>query len=174
MGIVIYVGRETKIQMNSSKSIKKTSKLEILTNKMTIIIWVIQMIICLISAYYNAIIVSSSRKNRFRYLPFNLEKAKKPYIVGIISFFSWVVITGNFVPISLIVTMSFVKVVQAYFISCDKNMIHKVQADVPSFGEQKEIPNIPKDDISSDADVIKRMRTKKIADSSLLHIFDLT
>ncbi|ETW41588.1 hypothetical protein PFNF135_03998 [Plasmodium falciparum NF135/5.C10] len=170
MGIVIYVGRETKIQMNSSKSIKKTSKLEILTNKMTIIIWVIQMIICLISAYYNAIIVSSSRKNRFRYLPFNLEKAKKPYIVGIISFFSWVVITGNFVPISLIVTMSFVKVVQAYFISCDKNMIHKVQADVPSFGEQKEIPNIPKDDISSDADVIKRMRTKKIADSSLLHI----
>ncbi|CRG97760.1 aminophospholipid-transporting P-ATPase, putative [Plasmodium gallinaceum] len=141
IGIVIYTGKETKIQMNSTKPIRKTSKLERLTNRMTIIIWFIQMIICFISAYYNAMIVSSSRKKKFPYLPFNLEKEKTPIVVGVISFFSWIVITGNFVPISLIVTMSFVKVVQAYFISCDKNMIHKVQTDNP-FGEQKEISSV--------------------------------
>ncbi|SBT48659.1 aminophospholipid-transporting P-ATPase, putative [Plasmodium ovale wallikeri] len=139
IGIVIYIGKETKIQMNSTKPIIKTSKLEILTNKLTIIIWLIQMFICLISAYYNAVIVSLSKKSKFKYLPFNLEESKKPFIVGIISFFSWVVITANFIPICLIVTMSFVKVVQAYFISCDVNMIHKVQADLPSFGESREL-----------------------------------
>ncbi|ANQ11113.1 Phospholipid-transporting ATPase [Plasmodium coatneyi] len=138
IGIVIYIGKETKIQMNSTKPIIKTSKLEILTNRLTIIVWLIQMIICFISAYYNAIIVSMSKKSKFKYLPFNLEESKKPFIVGVISFFSWVVITANFIPISLIVTMSFVKVVQAYFISCDKNMIHKVLADIPNFGMQKE------------------------------------
>ncbi|SBT80877.1 aminophospholipid-transporting P-ATPase, putative [Plasmodium malariae] len=142
IGIVIYIGKETKIQMNSSKPIIKTSKLEILTNKMTVIIWLIQMIICLISAYYNALIVSSSKKSKYKYLPFTLEESKKPFIVGTISFFSWVVITANFIPICLIVTMSFVKVIQAYFISCDTNMFHKIQADPPTFSEQKDVANM--------------------------------
>ncbi|CRH02620.1 aminophospholipid-transporting P-ATPase, putative [Plasmodium relictum] len=164
IGIVIYTGRETKIQMNSTSAIRKTSKLEKLTNKMTIIIWFIQMIICLISAYYNAIIVSSSIKNKFPYLPFNLEEEKTPFTVGVISFFSWVVITGNFVPISLIVTMSFVKVVQAYFISCDENMIHKVQVDHP-FGKQKESSDIEKEKLSE-----LSVKQKKKKRNSLLKI----
>ncbi|KMZ96941.1 P-type ATPase2 [Plasmodium vivax North Korean] len=152
IGIVIYIGKETKIQMNSTKPIIKTSKLEILTNRLTIIIWLIQMIICFISAYYNAVIVSLSKKSKFKYLPFNLEESKKPFIVGVISFFSWVVITANFIPISLIVTMSFVKVVQAYFISCDKNMIHKVLADIPTFGKQKETASL-RDENSVELDI---------------------
>ncbi|GAB69027.1 P-type ATPase2 [Plasmodium cynomolgi strain B] len=152
IGIVIYIGKETKIQMNSTKPIIKTSKLEILTNRLTIIIWFIQMIICFISAYYNAVIVSLSKKSKFKYLPFNLEQSKKPFIVGVISFFSWVVITANFIPISLIVTMSFVKVVQAYFISCDKNMIHKVLADIPTFGKQKETESL-RDENSVELDI---------------------
>ncbi|EUD69050.1 phospholipid-translocating ATPase [Plasmodium inui San Antonio 1] len=152
IGIVIYIGKETKIQMNSTKPIIKTSQLEILTNKLTIIIWLIQMIICFISAYYNAVIVSLSKKSKFKYLPFNLEESKKPFIVGVISFFSWVVITANFIPISLIVTMSFVKVVQAYFISCDKNMIHKVLADIPTFGNQMETASL-RDENSIELDI---------------------
>ncbi|KJP87227.1 hypothetical protein AK88_03144 [Plasmodium fragile] len=152
IGIVIYIGKETKIQMNSTKPIIKTSKLEILTNRLTIIIWLIQMIICFISAYYNAVIVSMSKKSKYKYLPFNLQESKKPFIVGIISFFSWVVITANFIPISLIVTMSFVKVVQAYFISCDKNMIHKVVADIPTFGMHKESASL-RDENSVELDI---------------------
>ncbi|CAA9990984.1 aminophospholipid-transporting P-ATPase, putative [Plasmodium knowlesi strain H] len=164
IGIVIYIGKETKIQMNSTKPIIKTSKLEILTNKLTIIVWLIQMIICFISAYYNAVIVSMSKKSKFKYLPFNLEESKKPFIVGVISFFSWVVITANFIPISLIVTMSFVKVVQAYFISCDKNMIHKVVADIPTFGMQKETASL-RDENSVELD-IKEWGGKLQADST--------
>ncbi|ETB61674.1 hypothetical protein YYC_01517 [Plasmodium yoelii 17X] len=138
IGMAIYIGKETKIQMNSLKPVIKYSKLEILTNKLTIIIWLIQVFMCIISAYYSAVIVSFSKKSKFKYLPFNLVDPRAPIVSGIVSFFSWIVITANFIPICLIVTMSFVKVVQAYFISCDNNMVYKVEENIPSFVESRQ------------------------------------
>ncbi|CAD2113787.1 aminophospholipid-transporting P-ATPase, putative [Plasmodium vinckei] len=154
IGMAIYIGKETKIQMNSLKPVLKYSKLEILTNKLTIIIWLIQVFMCIVSAYYSAVIVSFSKKSKFKYLPFNLVEPKAPIVSGIISFFSWIVITANFIPICLIVTMSFVKVIQAYFISCDNNMIYKVEENIPSYGESRQKSMKSKKTVSIEIDEI--------------------
>uniref|UniRef100_A0A8C9GQC1 Uncharacterized protein n=1 Tax=Piliocolobus tephrosceles TaxID=591936 RepID=A0A8C9GQC1_9PRIM len=159
VGIVIYTGKETKIQMNSSKPTIKTSNLEMLTNKLTVIIWLLQMLVCCISAYYNAVIVSSSKKSKYIYLPFNLNQMKNPYIVGVIAFFSWIVITANFIPICLIVTMSFVKVILTYFIACDKNMIHKVAIYHTPHNEQVEMACIKMEESFCLDEVEKKKQT---------------
>ncbi|SCM26440.1 aminophospholipid-transporting P-ATPase, putative [Plasmodium chabaudi chabaudi] len=161
IGMAIYIGKETKIQMNSLKPVLKYSKLEILTNKLTIIIWLIQVFMCIISAYYSAIIVSFSKKSKFKYLPFNLVEPKAPIVSGIISFFSWIVITANFIPICLIVTMSCVKVIQAYFISCDNNMIYKVEENIPSFGESRQKSMKLKKNVSIEIDEIHNLSEDK-------------
>ena len=116
IGVVVYTGSETKIQMNSSKAVRKISSMDKLTFKFTIIAFIIQAIFCLVGAIAWGIIASSpSFQNRYYLGFFGLSIAN---IVGkaTLKFFSYIILFSNFVPIALPVVVGIVKIIQSLLI----------------------------------------------------------
>lgn len=62
-GVVIYTGHETKIMKNSVKSKAKLSKLEKATNRYILLMVLIQIVICLISACFYTVWTLSDEKS---------------------------------------------------------------------------------------------------------------
>ncbi len=118
-GIAIYTGHQTKIMKNSLESRSKKSKIELATNHYIIIIVLIQMLICVGSAFCNCIWVNVYGHN-VQYLGFVYDPPIKSYFSSYLtSFLTWFIALMNFVSISLLVTLEMVKFFQAYFIEQD-------------------------------------------------------
>ncbi|EGR33431.1 phospholipid-translocating p-type flippase family protein, putative, partial [Ichthyophthirius multifiliis] len=107
--------------LNSVKARSKKSKVENLMNNFILLIFVIQLFICFITA----LIASIQNKILFK----NLSYLNHNTINIEVSFFqqlliksgAWLLIFTNFVPISLLVTLEMVKFFQGIVISEDKN-----------------------------------------------------
>lgn len=67
-GMVIYSGHETKIMMNSIEPTPKLSSLEKEMNKLIIILFSLQMVLCFVSAVINYLWMS--RTNKMGELPY--------------------------------------------------------------------------------------------------------
>ena len=129
IGIVIYTGHNCKLMKNAKDPILKMSSVESLLNKLLIGILVLQIILSIISSichsiYFNDkedIIISSksinaeeTQKNTWiDYLPFSLS------VDSILSFFTYLLLLNTMIPISLIVTLELVKIIQGIFIGVD-------------------------------------------------------
>ena len=129
IGIVIYTGHNCKLMKNAKDPILKMSSVERLLNKLLVCILLLQIILSIISCifhsiYYNNkenIIISSSRINNdeiynniwIDYLPLKLS------IDSVLSFFTYLLLLNTMIPISLIITLELVKIVQGLFISVD-------------------------------------------------------
>ena len=114
VGLVVYSGRETKIQMNSAAVRKrKVSALEKLTGEFTLIAFWIQVILCVVGALVWGLIASSATFEQKLYL--NISTLTRAEIFGkaCLKFFSFLILFSNFIPISLTVTMGIVKVFQS-------------------------------------------------------------
>lgn len=57
-GLVVYTGHQTKIMMNSTKAKIKLSKIEKMTNKMIIMVFCLELILCFIAGLYASIWLS--------------------------------------------------------------------------------------------------------------------
>ncbi|XP_053993242.1 phospholipid-transporting ATPase IB-like isoform X2 [Hylaeus volcanicus] len=118
IGIVVFTGFDTKAMQSFSETNPKTSLLDDYTNYITMIVFLVQIFICLflaIGTYLFWLKEENYSKDMFLRL--------KPPIQNIlIWFFMWLVFFANMVPISLIVTMGIVKTIQGFFISWDKDM----------------------------------------------------
>ena len=129
IGIVIYTGHDCKLMKNAKDPILKLSSVETLLNKLLIGILLIQVILSIISCvchsiYYNQkkdIIISSKRIN-------NEERLKNSWIDFLyfkldidstLSFFTYLLLLNTMIPISLIITLELVKIIQGLFISVD-------------------------------------------------------
>ncbi|CBZ55965.1 hypothetical protein NCLIV_063910 [Neospora caninum Liverpool] len=122
LGLVVYTGVETKIQMNSSSPPRKSSRVERLTNKLTLSIWLIQTLLCLgVSIGHTVLMFDSTAKAR-TYLG-AAEGSESPVVFCILNFFTWMVLTCNLVPISLVLQMGMVKALQSLFIAQDDSML---------------------------------------------------
>ena len=62
IGVAIFTGHDTKVMMNSAKSIPKFSKIEVITQKYIVWSIIIQAVLCLISAIATSIFNKSSVK----------------------------------------------------------------------------------------------------------------
>ena len=129
IGIVIYTGHNCKLMKNAKEPILKMSSVESLLNKLLVGILILQIILSIISSichsiYYNKksdIIISSSNindneRNKYSwidYLPLNLASDST------LSFFTYLLLLNTMIPISLIITLELVKVVQGLFIGVD-------------------------------------------------------
>ena len=130
IGIVVYTGHETKIMLNSPKTRAKYSNLERGMNKQIIYIFILQISLCAFCATYYTIWISYSRSDTNVYL--ELEKGNTNGIVTfIIMFFSWMLLFGNFVPVSLLVTLETVKFLQAILIASDLDIYYE-PIDMPA------------------------------------------
>ena len=118
VGLVVFTGENTVIMKNSSTPFTKISNIEIKVNNIILIILCIDIACCLISAGYNY--YHCSRNSQF----WELLEAEQPNCgrISAISFGSYFILYSTFIPISLIVSLEFVKVFQGYFMSEDQEM----------------------------------------------------
>ena len=129
IGIVLYTGHNCKLMKNAKDPIIKMSSVESLLNKLLIGILIAQIILSIISCIFHSIyykkhekiIIYKSYSDELKeslptwvdYLPFALT------IDSLLSFFTYMLLLNTMIPISLIITLELVKIVQGLFISVD-------------------------------------------------------
>ena len=123
-GIVLYTGNNNKIMLNSKKPRMKYSTLEKLMNKLLIIIFCFQILLCIFCAIMHKVYFDKNLKNN----PF-LKKmdVSNIHLDSFISFFSYILLIQTMIPISLIVTLEIVKTIQALFIYADLGGYSKIR-----------------------------------------------
>lgn len=122
IGVVVYTGHETKIQMNTTKADYKMSRMMKLTNRAILQIFMLQVLFSLSGASICATWTLENLDNP--YLQMNhgdFTKQGKAYMIATMAG-SWILIFCNFVPISLLVTLEMVKFWQGAFMDYDVDM----------------------------------------------------
>eukprot|EP00929_Paragymnodinium_shiwhaense_P107699 TRINITY_DN7404_c0_g1_i1.p1 TRINITY_DN7404_c0_g1~~TRINITY_DN7404_c0_g1_i1.p1 ORF type:complete len:1162 (-),score=261.07 TRINITY_DN7404_c0_g1_i1:87-3572(-) len=145
VGLAVYTGRETKIMQNSKdRKSRKMSHLDQDVGRLTLIIFLLQNILCIIAAIYSATFSTSEDNLDLRYLGLTPTGQAEEYeswiLILVIRFGNFLILFSNFIPISLLVSMSFVKLLQAGFFYFDKEMIYETEV----FNEKVEIHCIPR------------------------------
>lgn len=125
-GIVVYTGHETKLMLNSTSAPLKRSTVEKVVNSQTLMLFVLLIALSLISAVANQI-WTSHHLHQVWYLGFeDLDPSNFGY-----NLLTFIILYNNLIPISLQVTLEFVKFVQAIFINWDQDMYHE-ESDTPA------------------------------------------
>ena len=117
IGIVVYVGHNTKIMKNSPTARSKISTIEHIMNLQIIFIFIFQALLSLVGASVCIIQLNTGdMKHKISYLTNEKEFGASYFFLRL---GTWIVLLNNLVPISLLVTMEMVKYVQGIFISWD-------------------------------------------------------
>ena len=116
IGIVLYAGNNCKIMKNSKKPRMKYSKIENLMNKMLVVIFIFQTLLCILSAILHKVYYVKYLEDN-PYL--NKMDVKNINVDSVVSYFSYTLLYQTMIPISLIITMEIVKIIQAIFIYLD-------------------------------------------------------
>ncbi|ORZ32831.1 hypothetical protein BCR44DRAFT_1439375 [Catenaria anguillulae PL171] len=123
IGLVLYTGPESKIQLNAGITPSKRTRIEKQMNPQVVLNFLILFAMCLVCGITHILYFAAFN---FENAPFALEPYNRDVTgglyVGIITFLTCVIIFQNLVPISLYVTVEIVKSAQAYFIHCDETM----------------------------------------------------
>lgn len=124
-GLVIFSGPDTKLMQNSTLPPHKRSHLERRTNFHIAFIFLILFCLAVLCAILFSVWVRTADKRW--YLQYNAN----PSSSSAISFFTFLILFNNLIPISLYVSLELVKVIQAYLISNDLNMYY-AETDTPA------------------------------------------
>ena len=125
IGIVVSTGVDTKIQQNCASTVHKTSSLMKDTNKLVGIAFLAMVVVCVICAamsyvYYQTVVTAEylqlDADEKVDGISISLE------VATVYQFFTFIIIFGNFVPISLYVTLDVVKYIQAQLIMYDLDL----------------------------------------------------
>lgn len=115
-GCVLYTGHETKLMMNSMlQTPLKQSRVEKLTNKQILLLFLILLIIGAISTIASEI---WNHDNKHWYL-LGMEDLSSNFAF---TFLTFIILYNNLIPISLQVSLEVVRFVQAHFINSDIEM----------------------------------------------------
>eukprot|EP00762_Andalucia_godoyi_P004804 ANDGO_07205.mRNA.1 Phospholipid-transporting ATPase 3 len=115
-GLVVYSGIHTKLMQNSTNPPHKRSKMERLTNKNILFIFLWLFLLSFVCAVLLG--VWTDKNGNLWYVPSNQSAAA----AGALGFITFLILFNNLIPISLYVSLEMVKVVQAYYISNDIHM----------------------------------------------------
>jgi len=138
LGVIIYTGAETKLQMNNIDPPYKTSTLNGQVNRQTGNAFLVQLTLCLLGAVAGGIYVGSDETQNSYYLSCtstrgmacmsqsNLDGGMATFI----QFWTFILIFTNYIPISLLVTSDMVKFFSAIMISWDIEM-YDAPSDTP-------------------------------------------
>ena len=114
-GIVVYTGSNNKILLNSKNPKLKLSKVEKMMNSLLIFIFLLQLLLCFICAIFH-----KKYENKHHYfLQYFIFVNKKVKNESFLSFFTYLLLLNTMIPISLIVTLEIIKVIQGLFIGFD-------------------------------------------------------
>jgi phospholipid-transporting ATPase len=128
-GIIVYVGPESKIMMNSKKGRNKSSNVEHIANYIVLaFLLILILIVSIATACMGAEWNSEAIKSAW-YIPYASQGVSGKGLVD-----GWITILlllNNYVPISLYVSMEFAKAIQGQQINWDLEMYHK-ETDTPA------------------------------------------
>lgn len=128
IGAVIYTGRETKIQMNSADTPFKIGSLRAFTDRMSFLVFLLQVTCCMIGGIVGSIYVASPTGRNMWYLWRGTDAVlPDPGYSGFLQFWTYIIIFTNFIPISLLVTLDMVKFFQANMMMLDLKMYHETK-----------------------------------------------
>lgn len=128
IGVVVYTGCETKVDMNSGNTPVKKSKISNELNLLVLINFLVLFILCFVSGLINGLFYDRRDESR-RYFEF---EAYSPTSAGngVLAFFVTLIIYQSLVPISLYISIEIIKTAQAFFIHSDIKMYYP-QLDFP-------------------------------------------
>ncbi len=105
--------------MNMDVTHNKISNIEIKVNRLLIFIFLLQMTLCIFPTVVYGVFRQKNQATHY-YIDW-----PNNYTVGgdsVLMFLSYFILLSTFIPISLVISIEFVKVFQAYFIDRDKLM----------------------------------------------------
>ena len=120
-GLVLYTGLQTKYMLNTTDPPHKTSNIEKRLNRIILWVLLILALLCAFSATLAAILEEVTGKDSWY---FNDDFHDSIVVTWISRFFTFLVLYGDMVPISLYVTMEMVRLMQARFIETDRHIYH--------------------------------------------------
>ena len=112
-GIVINVGHNTKMMMNSANSRNKQSRNEKMLNQFIYYIFLLQLGLCIFCSMYATLWERSNIEQKLSYLEIQYQYKKKwlSYLMwALVRLGSWIIMFTYFIPISLVVTIEAVRV----------------------------------------------------------------
>jgi len=124
-GLVAYTGHQTKIMLNSVNAKPKKSRMEVKMSIKIYFIFLILLVLCF-GAGLIYVLWMTQNLDQIPYLGITQINFVKDLFIR---FGNWFLIVNNIVPISLLVTLEMVKVLQGLFISNDPRM-HQVSTDI--------------------------------------------
>ena len=141
IGFVLYTGMNNKIILNSKRPRNKMSIIEKKMNKYLIGIFILLIFIYgFCSIFHN----EKYHQKRLYYEKFILlQRSHK--LESFITFFTYFLLLNTLIPISLIITMEIVKVIQGFFISWDIEMYSQIRhkfAKAKSVSINEELGNV--------------------------------
>ncbi|RXN21327.1 phospholipid-transporting ATPase ID-like protein [Labeo rohita] len=128
-GLVVFGGPDTKLMQNSGKSIFKRTSIDRLMNVLVMFIFGLLAFMCTILSIGNAIWEYQEGNSFTVFLP-KTDGANTP-LTAFHTFWSYVIVLNNVVPISLYVSVEIYRLVNSYFIDWDHKMYH-VKSDTPA------------------------------------------
>ncbi|KAF9971218.1 hypothetical protein BGZ73_005886 [Actinomortierella ambigua] len=120
IAVVVATGTETKIMLNSGETPSKRSRIEKTMNIQVAINFAILVVLCIIVAVGSSINDRKWRDTTAGQLW--MPQTRGVTLAGVVTFFSSLIIFQNIIPISLYISIEFVKTFQAYFIWQDTDM----------------------------------------------------
>lgn len=126
-GLVVYAGKQSKIQMNSKRASQKVSNLEKVANKVLAAVLSFELIMCICGLVLNTVWTSAVENKAMWHMPY-LSTDEQDF-VGM--FFVYLILLNNYVPISLYFTMEVAKLGQKLLIDNDIEMYYPLN-DTPA------------------------------------------
>eukprot|EP00743_Colponemidia_sp_Colp-15_P003582 GILK01003864.1.p1 GENE.GILK01003864.1~~GILK01003864.1.p1 ORF type:complete len:1213 (-),score=219.55 GILK01003864.1:92-3730(-) len=127
VGIAVFTGHDTKLMQNGNAVRHKQSSVESMVNRLVVVIIAFELALCLLLGILSGIWSAENRANSSDYLGATSDTAA---YTGFIAFWSYFLLVNTMIPISLIVAIEVVKLIQAFFINNDLKMYY-AERDIP-------------------------------------------
>jgi len=121
IGIIIYTGMNNKIILNSKKPRMKMSQIELRMNNCLIGIFSFLLICCICCSILHFYYYRKNEKFYENFVPLDKELTQDSFI----NFFTYFLLLNTLIPISLIVTIEIIKMIQGIFIEWDTKLYCK-------------------------------------------------
>ncbi|KAG0144851.1 hypothetical protein CROQUDRAFT_94523 [Cronartium quercuum f. sp. fusiforme G11] len=124
MGLVVFTGRDTKIMLNQGDTPSKKAKISHETNYAVIINFLILLILCTINAIGDGVYSARTSTSAYYYEK-NANISSIATLDALVTFGAALILFQSIVPISLVITLEFVRTIQALTIFRDIEMYYE-------------------------------------------------
>eukprot|EP01135_Chromosphaera_perkinsii_P007148 Nk52_evm1s717 gene=Nk52_evmTU1s717 len=121
VGLCLYAGGDTKLMQNNGGTRFKRTQVDVLMNKIIIFIFGVLFVLSLISAIASGIWEADTGEDFQGYVPYE-DDIDTPGAIGALMFLTYIIVYNTLVPISLYVSVEFIRLGQSLLIDWDEEM----------------------------------------------------